>query len=69
MCQQFLKRKIKLLLKITDPVNVLPTVSRIFEQIMQKQISDYVGKFLSPFLCGYRKGFTTQYASLTLIER
>ena len=36
---------------------------------MQKQISDYIGKFLSPFLCGYRKGFSTQYALLTLIER
>ena len=36
---------------------------------MQKQISDYFGKFLSPFLCGYRKGFRTQYALLTLIER
>ena len=36
---------------------------------MQKQISDYIGKFLSPFLCGYRTGFSTQYALLTLIER
>ena len=36
---------------------------------MQKQVSDYIGKFLSPFLCGYREGFSTQYALLTLIER
>ena len=36
---------------------------------MQKQVSDYIGKFLSPFLCGYKKGFSTQYALLTLIER
>ena len=33
------------------PVGVLPTVSKIFERIMQKQIFGYVGKFLSPF-CG-----------------
>ena len=39
------------------------------ERIMQKQISDYIGKFLSPFLYGYRKGFSTQYILLTLIER
>ena len=32
-------------------------------------MSDYIGKFLSPFLRGYRKGFNTQYALLTLIER
>ena len=36
---------------------------------MQKQISDYIGKFLSPFLCGYRKGFSKQYALLMLIGR
>ena len=36
---------------------------------MQKQISDYTGKFISPLLCGYRKTFSTQYALLTLIER
>ena len=36
---------------------------------MQKWISDYIGKFLSPFLCGYRKGFSTQCALLTLIDR
>ena len=36
---------------------------------MQKQITDYIGKFISPFLCGYRKGFSTQYALLSLIER
>ena len=51
------------------PVSVLPTASKAFERIMQKQISDYVGKFLSPFLCGYRKGFSTKYALLTLIEK
>ena len=36
---------------------------------MQKQISDFIGKFLSPFLCGYRKGFSKQYTLLKLIER
>ena len=50
-------------------VSVLPTVSKTFERIIQKQISDYIGKFLSPFLCGHRKGFSTQYALLTLTER
>ena len=41
----------------------------MFERIMQKQVSDYIEKFVSPFLCGYRKGFSTQYALLTLIGR
>ena len=50
-------------------VSVLPTVYKIFEQIMQKQITGYMGKFLSPFLFRYRKGFNAQYALLSLIER
>ena len=34
-----------------------------------EQIFDYIGKFLSPFLCGYRKRLSTKCALLTLIER
>ena len=63
------KKKDKTFVENYRPVSVLPTVSKIFERIMQKQITDYIGKFISPFLCGYRKGFNTQYALLSLIER
>ena len=35
---------------------------------MQKQIHDFIISFLSPYLCGYRKGFNTQHALLTLAE-
>ena len=48
---------------------MLPSVSKIFERIIQKQFSDYVDELLSPYLCGYRKGFNTQYALLSLIEK
>ena len=51
------------------PVSALPTVSKIFEQLMQKQISEYINQFLSPFLCGYRKGFSTQTALVWLIKK
>ena len=40
----------------------------MFERIMQKQINDFIISFLSPYLCGYRKGFNTQHALLTLVE-
>ena len=63
------KKKDKTFVENYRPVSVLPAVSKIVERIMQTQISDCIGKFLSPFLCGYRKGFSTQYALLTLIER
>ena len=51
------------------PFSVLPTVSKVFKQLMQKQISEYINQFLSPFLCGYRKGFSTKTALVWLIEK
>ena len=51
------------------PVSILPVVSKIFERIMQKQITCYVEKYLSPYLCGYRKGYNTQYALALMIEK
>ena len=51
------------------PVSVLPTVSKIFERLMQKQISEYINQFQSPFLCGYRKGLSTQTALVWLIAK
>ena len=34
---------------------------------MKKQINDFIISFLSPYLCGYRKGFNTQHALLKLV--
>ena len=51
------------------PVNVLPSVSKVFERIIQNQIKNCVDEILSPYLCGYRKGFSTQSALLSLIEK
>ena len=50
-------------------VSLLPIVSKIFEKVMQSQISVYVEDFLSPFLCGYRKGFSAQHALLSMLEK
>ena len=36
---------------------------------MDKQIKSYIEKHLSPFLCGYRKGYNSQYALLAMIEK
>jgi len=51
------------------PVSVLPSVSKVFERFMQKQINAHINCFLSKYLCGYRKGFNTQTALLSLIEQ
>ena len=50
-------------------VSLLPVVSKIFERIMQKQIKLFTEKILSLYLCGYRKGFSTQQTLISLIER
>ena len=51
------------------PVSVLPVVSRVFERLLHKQMSLHVEEYLSPYLCGYRKGFSTQQVLLSLLER
>ena len=35
---------------------------------MQKQITEYMSERLSPYLCGYRKGYNSQQALISLIE-
>ena len=37
------------------PVSILPTVSKIFERIMQKQITDYIGNFSLRFFVDTEK--------------
>ena len=51
------------------PVSVLPAVSKTFERLMQKQVTVFAEKLLSPYLCGYRKGFSTQRALIHVTEK
>ena len=51
------------------PISVLPSISKIFEKLMQRQINVFIEKQLSPYLCGYRKGYNCQYALLSMIEK
>ena len=51
-------------------VSVLPTVSKIFERMIEKQqIMDYRNQYISPLLCGYRKGFSAQTVLNYLIDK
>ena len=51
------------------PVSILPVVSKLYEKIMHAQVGSFVSNKLSKHLCGYRKGFNTQYALLVMIEK
>ena len=57
------------LLKNFRPVSVLPVVSKIYKRIMQNQILEYIDKHLSPHLCGYKKGYSTQMALISMLEK
>ena len=50
------------------PISILRSVSKLFERLIQNQLSPFFDQNLSQYLCGYRKGYTTQYALLKLIE-
>ena len=64
-----LKKYDSTLAKNYRPVSALPCVSRILRRIMQKQFFQCKENFLSPFLCGYGTGFSTQTALLGLVEK
>ena len=51
------------------PISVLPTVSKLFERIMDKQIVTYNTPFLCSLLCGFRKGYSAQNALVRLLEK
>ena len=57
-----------ILVKNYRPVSLLPIALKIFERIMQKQVNTYIDMYLSPYLCGCRKGYSSQYALLAMIE-
>ena len=50
-------------------VSVLPVVSNFSERLLHKQMSLYGDRFQSPYLCGYRKRFSTQQALISLLEK
>ena len=62
-------------LKLTDvtpnyrTVSIFLVVSKIFEKIMHDQINQHTNIFLTPYLCGYRKGYSTQKALLSLTKK
>ena len=50
-------------------ISILPTVSKIFERILYNQINAHMIEYLSPFLCGFRVGYSTQYCLLLMLEK
>ena len=49
-------------------VSVLPSISKIIEKPLPKQINAYINNFRSPYSCSYRRNVSTQLALLSLIK-
>ena len=50
------------------PVSLLPVISKLFERNMYNQINTYIDKYLSPFLFGFRKGYSTEQCLIVMLE-
>ena len=51
------------------PISVLPAISKVFERLMNTQISAHMSPYLSWLLCGFCKGYNTQHALMRAIEK
>ena len=51
------------------PISILPPVSKIFERNIFDQVSLYIDKYLSPFLFGFRKGYSTQHCLSVMVNK
>ena len=49
------------------PINNLKNLSKVFVNIMYKQMVTFMGKYFSKLQCGFRKGCSTQQCSTALI--
>ena len=51
------------------PVSVLPAVSKVFERLLNKQITNYIEPCLSSILCSFHKGYNAQHALVRVLEK
>ena len=51
------------------PASILPNMSKIFERCIFRQLYSFMLEFLSKYQCGFRKGYSTQYCLLTMLEK
>ena len=50
------------------PVSILPILSKLFERLISKQLSEFFECVLSKFKCGFRKGYSVQHCLLMMLE-
>ena len=50
-------------------VSILPTLSKIYEKILYQQMYEYFDNIFSKYLCGFRRGHSTQHCLLFMLEK
>ena len=45
------------------PISILPIISKIFEKLICRQLSNHFDNIFSKFQCGFRKGFRAQQSA------
>ena len=51
------------------PISILPVISKVFERTLYDQIEEFFKDKFSIYLCGFRKGYSTQYALSHLLYK
>ena len=51
------------------PISILPSISKVFERNIFDPLYTYVDKYLSPYLFGFRKGYSTEYCLIVMLEK
>ena len=51
------------------PVSILPFLSKPFKKFLYDQIYVYTDSILSKAQCSFRKGYSTQYSIIAMIEK
>ena len=51
------------------PVSILSNISKIYDRLMSKKISEHFEPMLSKFRCGFRRGFSNQHCLITMLGK
>ena len=51
------------------PVSILTSLSKVFERLLYRQMYSFTESILSINQCGFRKGFSAQHCSITMLEK
>ena len=51
------------------PISILPTLSKIYEKAVYKQIYQYFENIFLRQICGFRKGFNSQHCLIFMLEK